>query len=371
MNNDKEVNNTRGEEYNEPFSESADSIEFKKEKRIYNLCIIFLPILILILILSIIIYFFLKEPTNKDNLINDERNENITKNYTIIEKISVDRNDSKPILLFNVYYTKLKEKIISIKINNKEIQTIDNYYVFNFIGDYTVEITFNKKLESMEEIFLYCAHIVELDLSQIDTSLVTTMKEAFYGCTILKKINFDNINTSLVTDMSNMFKDCKSLTSLDLSNFNTSLVKDMSYMFYSCNQLQFVNVSRFNTENVYKMEYMFYSCNLSSLDVLNFNTRKTVYIQYMFSKCGNLTSLNISNFDTREVVDFSGLFNGNLCLEDIDISHLYTNKMNFCNDMFVGLPINGIITINMFNTNALILNQIPYEWKIRKYFEDL
>ena len=114
---------------------------------------------------------------------------------------------------------------------------------------------------------------------------------------------------------------------------------------------------------------MFNLCNLTTLDVSNFNTVKVIYIQYMFSYCGTLTSLNISNFDTSEVVDFSGLFKGNKNLDNIDISKLYTDKMNTYNDMFLYLPKNGIITINM-KTHLHILNQIPDDWQKIRYIDE-
>ena len=367
MNKDNDESNTKEDEINEPFSGSMDSLEYKKEKKIYNICIIFLPILISIFILSIIIYFILKEPTNYNNKKTNRNinNSNLT-NYTIIEKITIHKNDSKAIFLFNSHSTKLIENIISIKIDNKTVDKIDNYYIFNFMGNYSVEITFNKKLNSMSEMFSYCSYIEELDLSNVDTSEVISMKSAFAGCQSLKKVNLENFNTSLVTDMSYMFKDCESLTSLDLYNFDTSLVTDMSYMFQNSKRLEYLNISSFNTENVYKMEYMFNLCNVSSLDLSNFNTYKVINIQYMFSQCSSLTSLNLSNFNTKEVVDFSGLFKGCKNLGYIDISDFYTNKMNFCNEMFSGLPENGTIRINMEKTWALILNQIPDDWGVIK-----
>ena len=363
MKNDSCENNKIMEEgLGEPFSDTMESIEYRKEKKIYNICIYFLPILIIILILSIVIYFLLKEPINK----NKEKNnafENEMYNYTIKEKIQVFKNNSNAIVLFHIHFTNLKnENIISIKINNKTIESPQNTYKFNKIGFYQVEITFNKKLTSMKEMFHACENIEELDLSGLDTSGVTTMKSTFDKCYRLKKINFENFNTSLVTDMSNMFSYSYSLTSLNLYNFNTSLVQDMSYMFANCSKLEYINISSFQTHNVYKMIHMFYSCNLSSLDVYNFNTEKVAYMTYMFYNCGVLTSLNLSNFDTREVVNFDGMFMDNKFLQNIDISNFDTNKMNSCTDIFLNLPQNGTLTFNE-KISAIILNQIPKNWE--------
>ena len=64
------------------------------------------------------------------------------------------------------------------------------------------------------------------------------------------------------------------------------------------------------------------------------------------------------------------MFKGNQYLKNIDISHFYTDKMTFCDDIFYQLPENGIITINLQKTSALILNQIPDDWIKIKYFDN-
>ena len=362
MNTEKNEGNTSEGEFIEPFSsDSFDSSEIIREKKVYGICILFLPILIIILIVSIIMYFILKPGKNKNKSDFDN-----SINYTIIENISVSKNDSKPIQFFNDYFTKIKNNVLSIKINNNTIKEIDNFYKFSKIGHYLVEITFNKKLETMQEIFNSCIDIVELDLSGIDTSKVTSMKYAFHGCHKLKNIKLDKFNTSSVKDMSYMFSECHSLTSLNLHHFNTSLVQDLSFMFANSSKLEYVNVSSFNTKNVFKMQYMFNLCNLTSLDVANFNTEKVNYLQYMFSNSGILTSLDLGNFDTREVVDFSCLFKGNKYLEKINISNFNTSRMNSYNDIFSNLPEIGIIIVNIEKTSALLLNQIPKKWKLVK-----
>ena len=69
--------------------------------------------------------------------------------------------------------------------------------------------------------FVYCSNLIVLDLSNFDTSKVTSM-------------NF-------------MFYDCSNLISLNLKNFNTSLVLNMVFMFYKC--INSGNSFSFNSEN--------------------------------------------------------------------------------------------------------------------------
>ena len=64
-----------------------------------------------------------------------------------------------------------------------------------------------------------------------------------------KILDLSNFNTSNVTTMNVMFRNCNSLTSLDLSSFNTSNVTDMSGMLYDCNSLASLNLSNLDTSN--------------------------------------------------------------------------------------------------------------------------
>ena len=46
--------------------------------------------------------------------------------------------------------------------------------------------------------------------------------------------------------MKYIFNGCSSLIDLDLSNFDTSLVTSFEYMFSGCNSLQDLNIKSFN-----------------------------------------------------------------------------------------------------------------------------
>ena len=59
----------------------------------------------------------------------------------------------------------------------------------------------------------------------------------FYGCTGLTSLDVSNFNTSNVTSMKYMFAYCSDLTSLDLSSFNTAKVTIMENMFRGSNKL--------------------------------------------------------------------------------------------------------------------------------------
>ena len=152
-------------------------------------------------------------------------------------------------------------------------------------------------------------NILELDLSNFNTSNVTNMQSMFSGMSNLTTLNLSNFDTSKVTDMHRMFAGMSNLTTLNLSNFNTSKVTYMHYMFSGMSNLTTLNLSNFNTSEVRDMEWMFSGMsNLTTLNLSNFNTSKVTNMYHMFSGMPNLTTLNLSNFNTSKVTDVRYMF---------------------------------------------------------------
>ena len=133
-------------------------------------------------------------------------------------------------------------------------------------------------------------NILDIDLSNFDTSKVTNMDGMFYSMSNLTTLNLSNFDTSKVTNMHYMFNGMSNLTTLDLSNFDTSKVTDMSYMFWDINKLTTLDLSNFDTSKVTDMSYMFYLYDhdiskdkLETIYVNNdFNTAKLTYFTEMF-----------------------------------------------------------------------------------------
>ena len=48
----------------------------------------------------------------------------------------------------------------------------------------------------MESMFSGCSLLYSLDLSNFDTSSVTTMESMFYGCSLLYSLDLSNFDTS-------------------------------------------------------------------------------------------------------------------------------------------------------------------------------
>ena len=82
---------------------------------------------------------------------------------------------------------------------------------------YDIILVYYYTIDTFENLFFNCRDIIEIDLSNVNTSSVTSMRGMFCNCENLKYINFGNIDTSCVTDMSYLFNYCLLLSSIDLS----------------------------------------------------------------------------------------------------------------------------------------------------------
>ena len=147
------------------------------------------------------------------------------------------------------------------------------------------------------------------ELSNLDTSNITSMKSVFNGCANLQGLDLSNFNTSNVTDMSYMFYKCSSLTNLELSNFDTSNVTIMMNMFANCGKLSSINLQNLDTSKVTNMNSMFSAClKLNKLDLSNCNTSTVTNMTYMFYNCKALTELDIRLFSFSNVKNYSDMF---------------------------------------------------------------
>lgn len=103
-----------------------------------------------------------------------------------------------------------------------------------------------------------------VDLSNLDTSQVTSMECTFFNCYVQTIVGMDGFNTSNLTTMQDMFNGCSNLTSLDLSSFDTRLVTNTERMFYFCRALQTILASpNFVVSQVTSSDDMFDSMSVN------------------------------------------------------------------------------------------------------------
>lgn len=124
---------------------------------------------------------------------------------------------------------------------------------------------------------------------------VTDMGNMFMGCAYLTSINLSNFDTSKVTNMGNMFNGCNFLTLLDLSNYDTSKIKYMNTMFAQCNRLTSLDLSSFNTSNVTNMKFMFSGCSKLTTIKGVIDMKSCTEYFLMFDSCPKLKGVKIKN----------------------------------------------------------------------------
>lgn len=226
-------------------------------------------------------------------------------------------------------YNVEKSKVTSIKTNGKVNFTGDCEGLFqSFYNLESIDLSNidTSGVTSMESMFSGCSKLETVDLSDLDTSGVTTMEAMFSGCNKLKAVDMTGLDTSSVTDMSDLFQSCTSLTKVDLKGIDTSSVTIMAYMFDGCSALTELDLTDLNTGSLTNMISMFSSCtSLSKLDMTGMDTSKVTTMCYMFSGCSSLTDIPVIGLDTGSVTDISGMFSDCTSLTKADLAGFDTS----------------------------------------------
>ena len=247
--------------------------------------------------------------------------------YTEPEKVYLNRDSS------NMFLSRFGE------------QKIENILELDLSNFDTSQVTY------MNDMFVNMHNLTSLDLSNFDTSQVTDMGNMFFYASSLTSLNLSSFNTSKVTNMGSMFNNASSLTSLSLSNFDTSKVVDMGAMFNNMSNLTSLNLSNFNTSKVTDMHSMFSSMSsLTSLNLSNFDTSKVTDMRAMFAGLPNLATLNLSSFDTSNVTNMSGMFYEASNLSVLNLSNFNTPKVTNMEAMFYNMVSLTSLDLSGFNT---------------------
>ena len=192
----------------------------------------------------------------------------------------------------------------------------------------------------------------ELDVNHFDTSSVVAMSGMF-GKSLLSELDVSNFDTSSVTTMKGMFRDSQ-MPELDISNFDTSSVTNMGSMFQGAQATE-LDLSNFDTSSVTSMQSMFEDNQATKLNLSSFDTSKVVYIDKMFMN-SQATELDLSSFDTTNVGGFYGMddmFNGSqattLDLSSFDTSNVSRMRRMFMNSQAKELDLRNFDTSKPYN----------------------
>ncbi len=135
----------------------------------------------------------------------------------------------------------------------------------------------------------------------------SNLRYFFLGLTELKQADLSNLDTSKVTSMESMFTKCSSLTSLNLSSFDTSKVTSMESMFTKCSSLTSLNLSNFDTSNVASIGFMFSdTTNLTTInfDIANFNSvSESAWGNVEMFKNSGVTYITVKDEDAKTFIE--------------------------------------------------------------------
>ena len=281
--------------------------------------------------------------------------------YTEPEKVYLNKKSNE--MFFSKSDEQKIKNILEIDLSNFDTSEVTNmsnmFYGMSNLTTLNLSHFDTSKVTDMSLMFHDMRNLISLNLSNFDTSNVTDMHNMFYGMSNLTALDLSNFNTSKVTSMGLMFYGMSNLTTLNLSHFDTSKVTNMGNMFSSMTNLTSLNLSSFNTSEVTNMGFMFYGIpNLTSLDLSNFDTSKTTKMSFMFYGMRNLTALNLSSFNTSQVTDMSGMFSSMPSLTSLNLSNFDTSKVTDMHNMFYDTS--NLTTLNLSNFDTSKVTDMNY-----------
>jgi surface protein len=167
--------------------------------------------------------------------------------------------------------------------------------------------------------------------SSFATARPTTGHEWFDSCTQLTEIEgLEYLNTSEMTFMDEMFFFCRHLNNVDLSHFETNKVTSMRAMFSGCSGLKSIDLSHFDTRNVEILGAMFYGCSsLTEIDLSNFDTGKVTSFSFILRNCTSLKEVIMGQmFVSTEVANIDNAFEGCTSLKTIQFRGVIPSCIN-------------------------------------------
>ena len=285
--------------------------------------------------------------------------------YAETEKVYLNTDSSN--MFLSKYYEQKIRNILELDLSNFDTSKVTNMqFMFHGISRLTTLNLSNfdtSKVTDMEGMFWDMYNLTTLNISSFNTSQVTDMRHMFDWMLNLTTLNLSNFNTSKVMDMQSMFSGMSSLTTLNLSNFDTSKVTSMHHMFYKMSSLTSLNLSNFDTSKVTDMQYMFSEMrNLTTLNISSFNTSQVTDMRHMFYSMSSLISLNLSNFDTSKVTDMSYMFYSTVNLTSLNLSNFDTSNVTDMSYMFYNMY--GLTSLDLLNFNTSKVTNMSYMFSL-------
>ena len=269
-----------------------------------------------------------------------------------IKKSLINIKDKNAIYRYHIIFIIIKALILNIYCLIKCARF--QFFYFQNLSKISLKINLIGDSKILGNSFSNFNYLKEV---HINGNIIDTKSKKYY---FNQTDNYvDSIWNDNINNCANMFDGCSNITEINLSNFNTSQVTTMYNMFNSCSSLTSINVSNLDTSHVNSMGCIFRASSLTHLDLSSFDTSKVESMHYMFMNCFSLISLNLSSFNTSLVKLFGTMFYNCRKLEYINMKNFEENdKITEYNNMFGNVPENVVICINESITKEKIFPQI-------------
>ena len=181
----------------------------------------------------------------------------------------------------------------------------------------------------------------------------------FSACRSITSLDLSNWNTSNVTTTSEMFRYASAIKSLDLSHFDMSKVTTVSYMFNQCYSLENIIFPSLNMPLCTNMTYFIYSTvncrQISFGSSLSSGTLGTSALNYLYGDNYYTTEIDCTGLDASSITNPTNSFCNSYALEKVILpaSLHYIGASFFANDRnlkTIVLPSTTLVTL--LNTNA-------------------
>ena len=153
-------------------------------------------------------------------------------------------------------------------------------------------------LDQLFNVGTFNRHYIFWDVSDWDTSHVTSMVGTFYGCKDI--CDLSKWDTSKVTSMVNMFCGCSTFNG-NISNWDVSKVTRFDSMFYGCSSFN-QDISNWDISSAENLSYMFYNCRNFNQPIQKWNITKNMDISYLLYGCTSfdqdLSLIDLRSFQT-------------------------------------------------------------------------
>ena len=170
---------------------------------------------------------------------------------------------------------------IDIYINNVKYNFHNEKYFYNE-GLYYIKLIFKNNIQNCSKLFYNCKNIINIDLSNFNSTKVKNMSSMFEECRNLINIDFSNFDSSNLENMNEIFRNCRNLINIDLNSFNPKKCNDIDYMFAGCSKLENINLSSLDINSIKNKKHVFDDCyNIKNIKI---NPRSIEYFENKIDK---------------------------------------------------------------------------------------